>query len=90
MTELEKLLSDKDLRSTGKCDDVISRIKNQSDFDKLFNSFFHTDRIIVMHATDAIEKITADRPQYLSKHKKEMLDLVDRAINKELKCIWVY
>jgi hypothetical protein len=84
MTALEKLLSGKDLRSTGNCDAVISKIHDQTDFDKLFSYLFHADRIIVMHAADAIEKITLDTPQYLLPHKKELLELLSTAKNKEL------
>ena len=38
-----------------------------------------------MRAADTIEKITANNPQYLTKHKKKILGLCDRATNKELR-----
>lgn len=85
MIELEKLLSGADLRSIGKCDVVISKIKNQQDFDNLFKFLFHQNRIIVMHAADAIEKITIKHPQYLAKHKAKLIELFYTAKNKELK-----
>lgn len=85
MIELEKLLSGGDLRSTGKGISVIPKIKNQADFDGLFNFLFHTDRIIVMRAADTVEKITITNPQYLTKHKKKTLELFYVAKNKELK-----
>jgi len=85
MIEFEKLLSGGDLRSTGKGDAVISKIKNQQDFDNLFKFLFHHNRIVVMHAADTIEKITIKDPQYLPKHKTELIELFYMAKNKELK-----
>lgn len=84
MTVLEKLLSGKDLRSTDNCDAVIAKVHNQKYFDELFSYLFHADRIIVMHAAYAIEKITLDTPQYLLPHKKELLEALTTAKNKEL------
>ena len=84
MKDLEKTLSGGDLRSIGKSNFVASNIKNQTDFDKLFISLLHNDRLVVMRAADTIEKITISHPSYLAKHKKEILDLCDLAINKEL------
>jgi hypothetical protein len=85
MLKLERLLSGGDLRSIGKVDSVISKIHSQGDFDELFHCMFHQDRIVVMRAADAIEKITIDAPSYLAKHKKEILALCETASNKELK-----
>jgi hypothetical protein len=83
--QLERLLSGGDLRSIGKVDSVISRIKNQSDFDELFKCLFHQNRIVVMRAADAIEKIATKKTQYLTKHKRKIIKLFYVAENKELK-----
>ena len=85
MASLKKLLGGGDLRSIGNCGIVISKIKKQNDFDRLFKFLFHPDRIIVMRAADAIEKITINCPQYLLKHKSDLLDLFLNSKNKELK-----
>ena len=85
LTKYEKLLSGGDLRSIGNCNTVISKVKNQNDFDELFKCLFHKDRLIVMRAADAIEKITVTNPQYLDKHKRKIIELFYTAINKELK-----
>ncbi len=82
---LEKLLSGGDLRSIGRCDEVIQNIKNQKHFDELFKFLLHKDRIVVMHSSDAIEKITAANPKYLTTHKGEVLELLKSAKDKELK-----
>jgi hypothetical protein len=84
MSELEKLLSGGDLRSIGKSGSVISKIKSQSDFNELFSYLFHHDRIVVMRAADAIEKITLTKPGYLKNHAQEIILLSGKATNKEL------
>jgi len=82
---IEKLLSGGDLRSIGKSNSVVSKIKNKNDFDELFKCLFHKDRIVVMRAADAIEKITISNPSYLLQQKKKILELCSTAKDKELK-----
>lgn len=85
MTDFKKILSGGDLRSIGKSNTVILKINNQNDFDELFKYLFYADRLIVMRAADAIEKITVNNPQYLTKHKNEFIELCKTAKDKELK-----
>jgi cobalamin biosynthesis protein CbiD len=85
MTQFKKILSGGDLRSLGVCNSVISKIKNQNTFDELFKYLFHEDRLVVMRAADTIEKITNHNPQYLTKHKEEIIELCNVAKDKELK-----
>jgi hypothetical protein len=74
-----------DLRSIGSSTAIISEITNQNKFDKLFQGLFDTDRLVVMRAADAIEKITKIHPEYLDSHKKELLELFQTANHIELK-----
>lgn len=85
MAEFKKLLSGADLRSIGKYNSVILKIKNQNGFDKLFKFLFHEDRLVVMRTAKAIEKIAINHRQYLTKHKRKIIELFYLAINKELK-----
>jgi hypothetical protein len=85
MTKFEKLLAGGDLRSIGKSNSVVSKIQDQNDFDELINCLFQKDRIIVMRAVDAIEKLTIKKPLYLAPHKRNILELSNTAIDKELK-----
>lgn len=85
MINLETFLAGGDLRSIGKSNLVIAKIENQNDFDDLFRLLFHNDRIIVMRAADAIEKITISNSKYLAKYKKNIIDLCYVAKDKELK-----
>jgi hypothetical protein len=85
MARYDKIFAGGDLRSIGVSNIVIPEIKNQKDFDELFKYLFHKDRIVIMRAADTIEKITINDPQYLLKHKREVLELCNTAADKELK-----
>jgi activator of HSP90 ATPase len=90
MTTPKESIADKlrvggDLRSIGQVNDIIENIDNQAKFDELFKCLFHKERIIIMRAADAIEKITIKNPLFLKKHKKAIFGLCDTAYNKELK-----
>ena len=84
MRSLENLFAGDDLRSIGKSNSVVKLIASQSGFDELFEMLFHPNRIIVMRAADAVEKITVGNPEYLIKHKRKILKLIGSAGNKEL------
>jgi len=81
---LEKL-SGGDLRSIGKADLIVNEIQSQNDFDILFNCLHSDDRLIVMRAADAVEKITIKHVDYLSGHKEEILAFCKCADNIEFK-----
>lgn len=85
MTDFKKILSGGDLRSIGKSNAVVIKINNQNDFDEFFKYLFHENRLIVMRAADAIEKVTLHNPQYLTKHINEIIELCNTAKDKELK-----
>ena len=83
--KFDGVLAGGDLRSIGKSQAAIANVRNQNDFDGLFEYLFHGERLIVMRAADAIEKITRRHPQYLFKHKKKIMTLCRNARDKELK-----
>jgi hypothetical protein len=85
MTNFKEILLGGDLRSIGKSNAVVLKINNQNDFDELFKYLFYANRLIVMRAIDAIEKITIINPQYLTNHTNEIIELCEMAKNKELK-----
>lgn len=85
MENFYKLLSGGDLRSIGKSNSIVLKVQDQKYFDELFKCLFHKDRLVVMRAADAIEKITVQHPAYLSKYKNVILELCNAAKNKELK-----
>ena len=77
-------LSGSDIRSIGNVDSVISDIKNKHDFDQLFLLLHSSDRVIAMHAADAIEKITRVHPGYLEGHEQAVATITLHAASKEL------
>ncbi len=79
------LLLGKDLRSIGRVSEVVDMVHDQETFDSLFNLLFHHERLLVMRAADAIEKITLKRPDFLQPHKKQLLGLLHASLHKELK-----
>ena len=83
MLQFVKLLSGGDLRSVGKSNSIVSKVKNQNDFDELFKCLFQKDRIVVMRAADTVEKLTVSNPLYLIKHKKKIMELSNIAKDKE-------
>lgn len=85
MNTFIKKLSGGDLRSIGSVDAIVKQVQSQHQFDELFEALFHNDRLIVMRAADAVEKITKNNPDYLNSHKKSLLRLLKDAKDKELK-----
>ena len=85
MKQFEDMLKGGDLRSIGEANKVMKEVTNQDDFDHLFKGLFHSDRKIVMRTADVIEKITVINPEFLKKHKLEILALCANAQHIELK-----
>ena len=79
------LLSGGDLRSIGGSAEVVGLIHDQEDFDILFDFLYCGDRLIIMRAADAIEKISRNYTSYLDKYKLSLLGLLADATDKELK-----
>jgi peptidyl-tRNA hydrolase len=73
------------LRSIARSSDVVRVIDDQADFDALFTLLLHHERLLVMRAADAIEKVTLARPAFLSVHKQQLMSLLKSALHKELK-----
>ena len=86
MTEqLVTLLSGGDLRSLGSTSQIVKETHSQQAFDDLFDLVFHKEAVIAMRASDAIDKISAKRPQFLKSHKNALLSLLLHAENIEIK-----
>jgi hypothetical protein len=85
MVNPEEFLSGSDLRSIANSNQLVLSIRTQRDFDKLFRLLFSSNRLIVMRAADAIEKITINHRGFLNKHLNEVFQLCAKVENKELK-----
>lgn len=79
------LLLGRDLRSISRSREVVRSVTDQQDFDELFNLLLHHERLLVMRAADAIEKITATNRKFLAPHKKQLLTLLKSTVHLELK-----
>lgn len=85
MTDFKNILEGGDLRSIGRSNEVVSLINNQEQFDDLFELLFERDRMVVMRAADAIEKVSLHQTSLLASHKYEIISLCKTVSNIELK-----
>ena len=83
--ELYKLLIGGDLRSIGQANVIVQLVHDQKTFDALFQFIYNKDRLIVMRAADAIEKITRIQPNFLTNYTKAVIELSSISKDKELK-----
>lgn len=81
----DRYLKGGDLRSIARVAELLPLITTQADFDELFRYLLSSDRLLAMRAADAIEKITVGTPTWLDSHKRELLQLLNSAKDKELK-----
>ncbi len=77
MNKFAKQLRGGDLRSVGKANSIALQIKDQNDFNELFECLYAADRVVKMRAADAIEKCSQPRPDLLHPHKKEILHFLE-------------
>ena len=82
---IKEKLGGGDLRSIGEANNVADGIDSQDGFDSLFNCLHEKERLIVMRAADAIEKITLTHPEYLQQHKDEIIGFCLSETNIEFK-----
>jgi hypothetical protein len=79
------LLLGKDRRSIAGSDEVVQAVRDQPTFDELFGLLLHHERLLVMRAADAVEKITTNNKAFLTPHKGQLLALLKSALHNELK-----
>jgi hypothetical protein len=85
MQNIREFLAGGDLRSIGRADELVAEIKSQKDFDALFECLYDKDRVIVMRAIDAAEKVSELHPEYLKKYREQIFELSEAAEHKEQK-----
>ena len=84
MKTLSKMLEGSDLRSIGNSKAIAATITRQEEFDRLFKFLFDQSRHVIMHAADALEKVSGKYPEFLAPHKKELFQLIKSATTIEL------
>ena len=82
---LQKLRGD-DLRSIGKADEVVQDILNDpSLFKEVFEGMLNKDSVIRMRSADAIEKVSAKRPEYLRPFKSKLINQISKIEQQEVR-----
>lgn len=77
MSKILQQLAGGDFRSIGKSNEVVRAvISNPRLFSELFAGLLQDDPIIRMRVADAVEKITAQKPELLQGYKKQILNRV--------------
>jgi len=75
-----------DRRSIGRVDEVIADVlEDPTLFDALFRGMLDDDPVVRMRSADAVEKITADHPEYLRPYRKKLLEQVARVDQQEVR-----
>ena len=86
---MEKILgklSGGDRRSIGRVDEVVADVlRDPSLFERVFDGILSDDQIISMRAADAVEKITAQHPEYLQHYKEKLIKEVARIDQQEVR-----
>ena len=85
MKNFIKLLGGGDHRSISGVNKVVSQVETQEEFDRLFSCLNLEDDLIVERAIDAIEKISQRNPEFLSKHKRKILEMLKLDASKLIK-----
>lgn len=86
MDKIEKLLNFGDLRSAGKSEEVIKLVLNNPDmFDSVVNSIFSDKPATRMRASDAVEKLTIEHPEWLKPYKKLFFSNIAEINQKEVR-----
>jgi hypothetical protein len=80
------MLTGGDRRSTGRSQDVVEIVlANPKRFGEVYAGLEDPDPLVRMRAADALEKITAQRPELLRPYKTGLLDLAARAVQQEVR-----
>jgi hypothetical protein len=84
--DLLKRLSGGDRRSIGKSEEVVADVLADARlFKPLFDCMLANDPIVRMRAADAVEKITAMRPEFLRPHKSRLIQRVAGIDQREVR-----
>ena len=79
-------LSGADRRSIGRSEAVVADVLAQPElFDVAFEGMLHPNPVIRMRAADAVEKITAQRPDLLRPYKKKLITQIAKVDQPEVR-----
>lgn len=85
-TDILQKLAGGDRRSIGRVSEVVTDVLNDPTlFEVVFHGMVSDDPVIRMRSADAIEKITARRPEYLQPHKTTLIQRVAKIEQQEVR-----
>lgn len=85
MTNILQKLSEGDLRTTGRSEEVVEDVmKNPELFPELFSGLTNEDTGIRMRSADALEKISAQNSQLLQPYTKDLIKIAEEAGQQEV------
>lgn len=86
MDDILDRLKGGDRRSIGRANEVAHEVLgNPRLFQTLFSGMLSDDPLVRMRSADAVEKITAERPEYLTPYKTELIEQVARIEQQEVR-----
>lgn len=86
MHSILKKLAGGDRRSIGRSNEVAAEVlSSPALFSRVFEGLSDEDSIVRMRAADAVEKITAQRPELLRPYKRKLLAIAGRTDQQELR-----
>ena len=86
MSDLLKKLEGGDRRSIGRVNEVVAQVLDDpSLFEVVFDGMLSHDPLIRMRSADAVEKITAQHPEYLQPYKKKLIQQVAKIDQQEVR-----
>jgi hypothetical protein len=86
MDDILHKLAGHDRRSIGRVSEVVQDVLHDPAlFEVVFNGMLSDDPVIRMRSADAVEKITAEHPEYLQPFKEELIHQVARSEQQEVR-----
>ncbi len=86
MHEVLTKLTGGDRRSIGRSEEVVADVmRDPTLFDVVFGGMLSEDPLIRVRCADAVEKITAARPEYLRAHKEKLINQVADVEQQEVR-----
>ncbi len=86
MNSVLKKLQGGDRRSIGRANEVVADVlRNPALFEAIFGGMLDDDPLVRMRSADAVEKITAQRPDLLRPFKRKLLGQVARIPQQEVR-----
>src|SRR5690606_33621233 len=85
MNKILQKLTGGDMRTIGKSQDVVEEVlSDNSLLPELFEGLTNVNPAIRMRAADALEKVTAQKPELLNPYKSKLIEIAKEAAQQEV------